>query len=190
VRGGEPVVIRAGTWPIEPDQHVWVDYTVEPIDGLELSSRVEASWDCNEGVNSYWRATLGPFTAGDQIGYEVRGSSPSGVSTAGRTEFQVGAKAYLALLWHQHQPLYRNLCASHGKGSYVEPWVRLHAIRDYYAMAAILQDYPRVHVTINLTPVLLWQLEDYLRASGRARRRTRVPPAARMAWCAKRSRAG
>ncbi|HET8624263.1 MAG TPA: glycoside hydrolase family 57 protein [Gemmatimonadales bacterium] len=162
VRGGEPVVIRAGTWPIEPHQHVWIDYAAESIGGRRLSARVDASWDGNEGANSYWRATLGPFAAGDQVGYEVRGFSPSGVSSGGRTEFRVGAKLYLALLWHQHQPLYRNLSASNAKGSYLKPWVRLHAIRDYYAMAAILQDYPQVHVTINLTPALLWQLEDYL----------------------------
>jgi alpha-amylase/alpha-mannosidase (GH57 family) len=39
--------------------------------------------------------------------------------------------------------------------------VRLHAIRDYYAMAALLEQHPEVHLTINLTPVLLQQLEDY-----------------------------
>ena len=28
-------------------------------------------------------------------------------------------------------------------------------------MAAIVADYPNVHLTINLTPSLLWQIEDY-----------------------------
>jgi len=155
-------VIRAGTWPIELNQRVWVDYTVESADGRRQSAQVEGSWVGNEEANSYWRATLGPFRAGDRVGYEVCGSSWSGESKGGRTEFQVGAKVYLALLWHQHQPLYRNLAATNAKGGYLEPWVRLHAIRDYYSMPAILRDYPQVHATFNLTPVLLWQLEDYI----------------------------
>jgi alpha-amylase/alpha-mannosidase (GH57 family) len=46
------------------------------------------------------------------------------------------------------------------------PWVRLHAIRDYYAMPAVLLEHPDVHLTINITPVLLDQLLDY--AQGRA----------------------
>ena len=155
-------MIRAGTWPIELNQRVWVDYTVESADGRRQSAQVEGSWVGNEEANSYWRATLGPFRAGDRVGYEVCGSSWSGESKGGRTEFQVGAKVYLALLWHQHQPLYRNLAATNAKGGYLEPWVRLHAIRDYYSMPAILRDYPQVHATFNLTPVLLWQLEDYI----------------------------
>ena len=70
---------------------------------------------------------------------------------------------HLAILWHQHQPLYRDL--SHPpSGSYVQPWVRLHAIRDYYSMAAIVAEHPSIHLTINLTPILLWQLDDYLDA--------------------------
>ncbi len=68
---------------------------------------------------------------------------------------------HLAILWHQHQPLYKDLASSR----YLQPWVRLHAIRDYYSMAAIAAEHPDVHLTINLTPVLLWQLDDYLRGA-------------------------
>jgi alpha-amylase/alpha-mannosidase (GH57 family) len=71
---------------------------------------------------------------------------------------------HLAILWHQHQPLYGDLSHPTTSGSYVQPWVRLHAIRDYYSMAAIAAEHPEIHVTINLTPVLLWQLDDYLAA--------------------------
>jgi alpha-amylase/alpha-mannosidase (GH57 family) len=162
VRGGESVVIGAGTWPIEPNQRVWVEYTIEPAGDRPSPARMDAIWVGNEEANSYWRATLGPFTAGDRVAYEVCGSAPSGEAKGGSAEFQVGAKLYLALLWHQHQPLYRNLSSPSAKGSYLEPWVRLHAIRDYYSMAAILEQYPQVHVTINLTPVLLKQVEDYV----------------------------
>jgi hypothetical protein len=45
-------------------------------------------------------------------------------------------------------------------GSYGYPWVRLHAIRDYYSMAALAAEHD-VHVTFNLTPVLLRQIDDY-----------------------------
>ena len=64
---------------------------------------------------------------------------------------------YVNLVWHQHQPLYYKDDA----GVYTRPWVRVHATKDYYDMAAILQEYPDVHVTFNLTPVLIRQLDDY-----------------------------
>ena len=43
--------------------------------------------------------------------------------------------------------------------------VRLHATKDYYRMAALLEDYPRIRQTFNLTPSLLTQLEDYLQGA-------------------------
>ncbi|MBD3368611.1 MAG: hypothetical protein GF405_10655, partial [Candidatus Eisenbacteria bacterium] len=71
----------------------------------------------------------------------------------------VGRPLSIAVVWHQHQPKYlKNL----ETGEYHEPWVRLHAIKDYYDMAAILKDYPDIHFTINLTPVLLTQLKDVI----------------------------
>lgn len=73
------------------------------------------------------------------------------------------AQVQLALLWHMHQPLYRDPSS----GGYVLPWVRLHATRAYNDMAAMLERHPGIRCTVNLTPVLLEQLEDY--AAGRAR---------------------
>jgi alpha-amylase/alpha-mannosidase (GH57 family) len=64
---------------------------------------------------------------------------------------------YLALVWHQHQPLYYK---DPQTGVYTRPWVRVHATKDYYDMAAMLKNYPNVHVTFNLTPVLIRQLDD------------------------------
>jgi alpha-amylase/alpha-mannosidase (GH57 family) len=64
---------------------------------------------------------------------------------------------YLNLIWHQHQPLY----VAPQKNQLQAPWVRIHGTKDYYAMAALLSDHPDVHCTINLTPVLLHQLETY-----------------------------
>jgi len=72
-------------------------------------------------------------------------------------EYPAGPKVHLAIIWHQHQPLYADPVEDYLRG----PWVRLHATKDYYDMAAMLQNYPKVHVTINLTSVLLMQLQDY-----------------------------
>ncbi|HAF63148.1 MAG TPA: glycoside hydrolase [Anaerolineaceae bacterium] len=65
---------------------------------------------------------------------------------------------YLNILWHQHQPLYYK----DEDGVYTRPWVRVHATKDYYDMAAILKEYPDVHATFNLTPVLMRQLDDFV----------------------------
>src|SRR5512145_1192495 len=81
----------------------------------------------------------------------------------------------LALLWHMHQPPYREA----ETGQYLMPWVRLHATRAYYDMAWILERHPGVRCTVNFTPVLLEQLGAY--AGGAARDRlldlTARPPA-------------
>jgi hypothetical protein len=63
---------------------------------------------------------------------------------------------YLNLVWHQHQPLYYK----DENGVYTRPWARAHATKDYYDMAALLRNFPGVHATFNLTPVLIRQLDD------------------------------
>ena len=63
---------------------------------------------------------------------------------------------YLNLIWHQHQPRYPLL----EDGTVSRPWVRVHATKDYYDMAALASEYPNVTVTFNLTPILLLQLEE------------------------------
>ncbi len=68
-------------------------------------------------------------------------------------------KIHLAILWHQHQPFYLETDAK--RKYYRFPWVRLHVIRDYYSMAALVAQYPDVHLTINLVPSLLMQIEGY-----------------------------
>jgi alpha-amylase/alpha-mannosidase (GH57 family) len=74
-------------------------------------------------------------------------------------------KVRLALLWHMHQPPYREA----DTGEYLLPWVRLHATRAYHDMAWVLERHPGVRCTVNFTPVLLEQLADY--AAGTARDR-------------------
>ena len=71
----------------------------------------------------------------------------------------------LALLWHMHQPYYEDLAT----GEHILPWVRLHAIKDYWGMAAVLREFPRIRVTFNLVPSLIAQVEAF--AADRARDR-------------------
>jgi len=66
----------------------------------------------------------------------------------------------LVLLWHMHQPQYRDP----ETGRYVLPWTRLHALKDYWGMVAMLKDFPGFHATFNVVPSLGMQLEEY--ASG------------------------
>ncbi len=63
----------------------------------------------------------------------------------------------LALVWHQHQPYYQEL----SRREALMPWVRLHAVKDYYDLPAKLRDYPAMHQTFNLVPSLLKQLRAY-----------------------------
>ena len=56
-----------------------------------------------------------------------------------------------------HQPDFRDFST----GEFTQPWVYLHAIKDYSDMAAHLENHPGVHAVVNLVPVLLDQLEDY-----------------------------
>jgi len=156
------VTLQIGTWPIEPGQSVWVTYRAEHSHETAEEGRIEAFWRRNEGDNSYWRADVGPFAEGDRVIYTVHGRSPEGEALRPTTSFRVGPKLYLAILWHQHQPVYKDISHPSQKGSYIHPWVRLHAIRDYYSMAALVAEHPGIHLTINLTPALVWQIEDYV----------------------------
>jgi alpha-amylase/alpha-mannosidase (GH57 family) len=71
----------------------------------------------------------------------------------------------LALLWHMHQPYYEDLAT----GEHILPWVRLHAIKDYWGMVNMLQEFPGVRATFNLVPSLLVQVQAF--AEDRARDR-------------------
>lgn len=63
----------------------------------------------------------------------------------------------VAFLWHMHQPCYKDTVT----GKYLLPWVRFHAVKDYFPMAAILQGFDNVKATFNLVPSLLEQINDY-----------------------------
>ena len=71
----------------------------------------------------------------------------------------------VALLWHMHQPFYQDLVT----GEHFLPWVRLHALKDYWGMVALLREFPSVKATFNLVPSLLVQLEAFAREEARDR---------------------
>jgi alpha-amylase/alpha-mannosidase (GH57 family) len=70
------------------------------------------------------------------------------------------SRVNLVILWHMHQPQYRDPST----GWYVLPWTRLHALKDYWGMVKIMEDFPKVHATFNIVPLLAEQIEEY--ASG------------------------
>ncbi|MGA2436677.1 MAG: glycoside hydrolase family 57 protein, partial [Bryobacteraceae bacterium] len=66
-------------------------------------------------------------------------------------------RIYLCVLWHMHQPFYKDLIS----GEYRMPWTRLHALKDYYGMVEVLEEFPEVHQTFNLVPSMMAQVEEY-----------------------------
>ena len=71
-------------------------------------------------------------------------------------------RIYLCFLWHMHQPYYKDLVS----GEYKLPWTRMHALKDYYGMVRLLEEFPGVHQTFNLVPSMMAQVDEY--ASGEA----------------------
>ena len=71
-------------------------------------------------------------------------------------------KINLCFLWHMHQPFYKDLVS----GEYRLPWTRMHALKDYYGMVKILEEFPQIRQTFNLVPSMIVQVEEY--ASGEA----------------------
>ncbi len=64
---------------------------------------------------------------------------------------------YITFLWHMHQPYYRDPV----RGDYVLPWTYLHGVKDYFDMAAVVDETPGAKAVFNLVPSLLEQLADY-----------------------------
>jgi alpha-amylase/alpha-mannosidase (GH57 family) len=67
-------------------------------------------------------------------------------------------KLGVALLWHMHQPFYKDTLT----GKYLLPWVRLHGIKDYFPMAALVGEFEHVKATFNMVPSLVEQINDYV----------------------------
>ncbi|MCX5749133.1 MAG: glycoside hydrolase family 57 protein [Candidatus Saganbacteria bacterium] len=69
----------------------------------------------------------------------------------------------VAFVWHMHQPFYKDLVTH----EYFLPWVRLHAIKDYYDMVAYLDRYPKIRSVFNIVPSLFTQIEDYVNGTAK-----------------------
>ncbi|HWR36652.1 MAG TPA: glycoside hydrolase family 57 protein [Clostridia bacterium] len=69
----------------------------------------------------------------------------------------------VVLLWHMHQPYYKDLVT----GEYRLPWVRMHALKDYYGMVKLLDEFPQVHQNFNMVPSLVAQIQDYVAGTAR-----------------------
>ncbi len=64
----------------------------------------------------------------------------------------------VAIIWHQHQPLYLNTITE----EYELPWVRVHGVQEYVDSPRVMAKFPGINVTYNLQPSLLWQIMDYV----------------------------
>jgi len=63
----------------------------------------------------------------------------------------------LAIIYHMHQPYYKNLLTQESD----LPWVRLHGVKDYLDMVQLLENFPKMKLTFNVVPSLFEQIEDY-----------------------------
>lgn len=71
----------------------------------------------------------------------------------------MAVSGHLIFLWHMHQPDYR--VAAGESYTFSEPWVYLHATKDYADMAAHLERHPRMRAVVNFSSILLDQIHDY-----------------------------
>ena len=64
-------------------------------------------------------------------------------------------KLSLAIYWHMHQPVYEI------EGTYLMPWSRLHAVKDYLDMVLFLEKFPKLKLNIDIVPALIDTILDY-----------------------------
>lgn len=62
----------------------------------------------------------------------------------------------IAILWHFHQPYYKK------EDTFILPWVRMHAVKDYYDLPELFHEFPELKRTINVVPSLSMQIEEYI----------------------------
>ena len=77
--------------------------------------------------------------------------------TSEEIEVVEGPPLYVNLTWHQ--PLYYK----NADGVYSRPWVRVHATKDYLDMVEVIDQHPGMKATINITPSLIVQLDDFVK---------------------------
>ena len=70
-------------------------------------------------------------------------------------------RIHLCFLWHMHQPYYKDLAT----GEYRLPWTRMHALKDYYGMVKVLEEFPEIRQTFNLVASMMAQIPPFFCAS-------------------------
>ncbi|MBN2495508.1 MAG: Ig-like domain-containing protein [Deltaproteobacteria bacterium] len=155
---GEGIITAHFSEPVDPTTAGSVgSYSVEGSSG-DVITFVSASVD-----GAYVQLQVAPgtrFVQGttyDMLVTGVRDLAGNPVATTCNMVEDIKRTLFFDLIWHQHQPLYLDPV----KDQLLSPWVRKHATKDYYDMASILAEYPKVHYNVNLTSVLLTQLITY-----------------------------
>ena len=69
----------------------------------------------------------------------------------------------VCFLWHMHQPYYVDPSTQ----TAVMPWVRLHAVKGYWDMVCLIEEFPEMRAAFNLTPVLVRQINELVDGSVR-----------------------
>ncbi len=72
-------------------------------------------------------------------------------------------KINIFILLHMHQPVYRLM--RDNTAYYSMPWVYLHGVNEYYDIPSVIGEFDDVHITFNLVPSLLIQLQDYIKGA-------------------------
>ncbi|MFZ1731586.1 MAG: hypothetical protein WBQ23_03800 [Bacteroidota bacterium] len=107
--------------------------TFESIDGRQLNSLVSVADDGSLLTQGY------PVRMNLDDNYQKKGGT-----------------VYLNIVFRHHVPLYYSSEVDRIEA----PFVRQHALRDYFQMADVIQRYPNVHATVVLSPTLLWQVQE------------------------------
>ena len=66
-------------------------------------------------------------------------------------------KLSVAFIWHMHQPNYK----TPGDDVFLMPWTRLNAVKTYLKMISILEDFPKLKLNFDISPVLLDAIDGY-----------------------------
>lgn len=83
---GDAVTLHATTWPVSSGQSVWITWTKNGV----AQTPIGASWNYNNGNNSYWSIAMGSFARGDQITYTVNADvDHAGTRSTGPFSFSV-----------------------------------------------------------------------------------------------------
>ena len=127
-----------------------------------ISFLVWAQWQYEANVWASFPTLNSASETGNEYFTHYYGTSlAEGISSSEITVFSNSIKLddaiNLAIVFHQHQPYYKNKVTNF----YELPWVRTHALSEYVDSPGILSKYPGTKITYNIVPSLIEQLVDY-----------------------------